>query len=99
MYATELSEGFIQHLRDDDRIEKDKVEIIHSKSEVSYDSFESRMLAGTEDDLCLPTESDGSVDLAVLCDVYHHLTHPRTIVQQLKRSLKGKNLSITYRLE
>ncbi|EER15218.1 2-heptaprenyl-1,4-naphthoquinone methyltransferase, putative [Perkinsus marinus ATCC 50983] len=72
VYATELSEGFIQHLRDDDRIEKDKVEIIHS----------------TEDDLCLPTESDGSVDLAVLCDVYHHLTHPRTIVQQLKRSLK-----------
>ncbi|KAF4754331.1 hypothetical protein FOZ62_032274 [Perkinsus olseni] len=72
VYAPELSDGFIQHLKTDPRIDNNKVEIIGC----------------TEEDLCLPAETDGSVDLAVLCDVYHHLTYPKTIIQQLRKALK-----------
>ncbi|KAF4718226.1 hypothetical protein FOZ62_021612, partial [Perkinsus olseni] len=81
VYATELSDGFIQHLKSDPRIDKNKVEIIGC----------------TEEDLCLPAEIDGSVDLAVLCDVYHHLTYPKTMIQQLRESLKGENIHVTNR--
>ncbi|KAF4655129.1 hypothetical protein FOZ61_007767 [Perkinsus olseni] len=79
VYAPELSDGFIQHLKTDPRIDNNKVEIIGC----------------TEEDLCLPAESDGSVDLAVLCDVYHHLTYPKTIIQQLRKALKSENIHVT----
>ncbi|KAF4691941.1 hypothetical protein FOZ60_014428 [Perkinsus olseni] len=78
VYAPELSDGFIQHLKTDPRIDNNKVEIIGC----------------TEEDLCLPAETDGSVDLAVLCDVYHHLTYPKTIIQQLRKALKVGNSNL-----
>ncbi|KAF4649762.1 hypothetical protein FOL47_001764 [Perkinsus chesapeaki] len=72
VYATELSDGFIEHLKEDPRIDKNKVDIIKC----------------SEEDLCLPNDAKNSVDLVVLCDVYHHFTYPKAMMHQLKDTLK-----------
>lgn len=44
-----------------------------------------RVLSATESDP-LP-DFDGAVDLALLCDVYHHLTFPKTVMRQIRSKM------------
>lgn len=43
------------------------------------------IVAGNERDPCLPS---GSVDVALVCDVYHHIEYPVTVCGHLLRSLR-----------
>ncbi|KAF4722851.1 hypothetical protein FOZ63_031622 [Perkinsus olseni] len=82
VYATEISQGFLDHLREDTRIDENKVELVKC----------------TEESLCLPDETTGAVDLAVLCDVYHHFTHPRAVLSEISTALKndGRMVLVDY---
>ncbi|MCB0633582.1 MAG: class I SAM-dependent methyltransferase [Lewinella sp.] len=48
-----------------------------------------------------PNLTENSVDLALMVDVYHELSHPREMLQQLVRALKpgGKFILLEYRME
>jgi SAM-dependent methyltransferase len=52
----------------------------------------------TEDDVRLPA---GTVDLAIMVDVYHELSYPREVLASIVRSLKpgGRVVFIEYRAE
>ncbi|KAF4658300.1 hypothetical protein FOL46_007026 [Perkinsus olseni] len=82
VYATEISQGFLDHLGEDSRIDKNKVELVKC----------------TEESLSLPDETTGAVDLAVLCDVYHHFTHPRAVLSDISTALKndGRMVLVDY---
>ena len=67
------------------RLEKDKVTNVQP-------------VLGTESDCKLP---DGSVDLAVLVDVYHEFSEPRKMLASLRRALKpdGRLVLLEFRKE
>ncbi|KAF4649761.1 hypothetical protein FOL47_001763 [Perkinsus chesapeaki] len=72
----------LEHLREDERIDKNKVELIKC----------------TEESLCLPRPAMGTIDLAILCDVYHHITHPRAVLTDIRNALKsdGRLVLVDY---
>ncbi|EEQ98333.1 2-heptaprenyl-1,4-naphthoquinone methyltransferase, putative [Perkinsus marinus ATCC 50983] len=74
VYATEISPGFLEYLKEDSRLDKNRVHLIKC----------------TEESLCLPEEAKGTVDLVLVCDVYHHLTHPQAVLRDIKAALKGE---------
>ncbi|EEQ98332.1 2-heptaprenyl-1,4-naphthoquinone methyltransferase, putative [Perkinsus marinus ATCC 50983] len=74
VYATEISQGFLDYLKKDDRIDKEKVHLIKC----------------TEESLCLPEAVKGTVDLVLVCDVYHHFTHPNAVLSDMKAALKNE---------
>ena len=53
---------------------------------------------GAEDDVRLPA---GSVDLAIMVDVYHELAYPREVLASIARALKagGRVVFVEYRAE
>lgn len=55
-------------------------------------------VVGTESSVGLPP---GSVDLAFLCDVYHHFDHPEAILASIRRALRpdGEVLLVEFRRE
>jgi ubiquinone/menaquinone biosynthesis C-methylase UbiE len=57
-----------------------------------------RPVLGTVDDPKLP---EGSVDLALLVDAYHEFSHPREMLQGIRRALKpdGRLVLLEYRKE
>lgn len=72
VYACEISEAFAEIMRR--KVEAD--ETMASVIEV---------VVSPEDTLNLPS---GSADLIFVCDVYHHLTYPVTIMRHCRRILK-----------
>ncbi len=55
-------------------------------------------VAGTERTVGLPP---GSIDLAFLCDVYHHFDHPEEMLASIRRALRpeGEVLLVEFRRE
>jgi ubiquinone/menaquinone biosynthesis C-methylase UbiE len=55
-------------------------------------------VVGAEDDARLP---EGAIDLALLVDVYHELSHPAKMLQSIRRALKpdGRLVLVEYRKE
>ena len=66
LYATEVSEVFIQHLEDVAQKE-DLKNIVIELSPALLDCYSS-----------IP---DGSIDTALICDVYHHFEYPKTTMR------------------
>jgi ubiquinone/menaquinone biosynthesis C-methylase UbiE len=56
------------------------------------------IVRGTEDDVRLP---EGAIDLVLLVDVYHELSHPQAMLQSIRRALKpnGRLVLVEYRKE
>jgi predicted methyltransferase len=56
------------------------------------------LVQGTETDARLP---EGTIDLALLVDVYHEFSHPQEMLRSIRRSLKpdGRLVLIEYRKE
>ena len=53
---------------------------------------------GTETGIGLPT---ASIDVAFLCDVYHHFDHPKEMLASIRRALRpnGRIFLVDYRRE
>lgn len=83
VYAVEIQDELIRHLRNKKSLLKDSVVKIVKGSSLS------------------PNLPPGSIDLAILVDVYHELEYPHEMLQAIRNSLNsnGKLLLIEYRGE
>eukprot|EP00475_Leptophrys_vorax_P016604 TRINITY_DN2307_c0_g1_i1.p1 TRINITY_DN2307_c0_g1~~TRINITY_DN2307_c0_g1_i1.p1 ORF type:complete len:258 (-),score=52.83 TRINITY_DN2307_c0_g1_i1:32-754(-) len=93
VYLAELSPGFCAYLQD---------QILKLTEEVEAKSAESwkticEVVQSTEHGV--PSVADGTVDLVLVCDVYHHIEYPQDVLADLKRVLKpqeGRLLLIDF---
>jgi ubiquinone/menaquinone biosynthesis C-methylase UbiE len=78
-------------------IQDDAVNYLKNKAG-QLDAKNVTVVKGKEDSPDLP---ENSLDLAMMVDVYHELTYPHEMLQNIKRSLKphGKLLLVEYRAE
>jgi ubiquinone/menaquinone biosynthesis C-methylase UbiE len=91
--APKVSEGEVYTVE----IQDDAISYLKKKtSELKADNV--TVIKGTEKSPELP---DGSVDLAIMVDVYHELLYPREFLQAIKRALKpkGRLLLLEYKQE
>ncbi|GBG25836.1 Methyltransferase-like protein 7B [Hondaea fermentalgiana] len=82
LYASEISEAFAELLRR--KAAQD--ELVKSVTEI---------IVSPEDSLSI---ADGVADVVFICDVYHHLTYPVTVMRHVRRILKpeGKLVMIDF---
>jgi ubiquinone/menaquinone biosynthesis C-methylase UbiE len=68
--------------------------IVRISRELEQDNVEG--IVNQPDDVGLPARS---LDLAFICDTYHHFEHPATIMQSIQRALKpgGRLMVIDFR--
>lgn len=76
VYATEVSDIFKMHL--DDLVRKEKL------ANVVVEQVSSDLAS-------FSTVPDGSIDLAIVVDVYHHFEYPKTAMRAIRRALKPHN--------
>lgn len=81
--ATEISSSFLQHLQ----------------SRIASESLSNVTLCRTDStDTVFQGVPDGTVDIAFICDVYHHFEFPKTTMRAIRRALSpnGRVLVIDF---
>ena len=84
--ATEISSSFLQHLQ----------------RRVASDGLSNVTLCRTEStDTVFQGVPDGSVDIAFICDVYHHFEYPESSLKSIYRAMRagGKLVVVDFHRE